>query len=169
MAIDKTLLETYKSGYANYLSGMKAMNITSGKDYEEVERNYNRMLELGEECNDGAEFTAKLNSENVLTNMQAAYTRAITANATQNYGNPVANAQRVSGNAAGTTTNIVVDTVASAAQPLLRSVPGGQYVAPLTGLLRWVPNLIARARERRKNKRSGDGTTGTSTRVTRTS
>lgn len=173
MAIDKTILDSYRSGYSSYLTDLKSRNVT-GKDYDEVERNYNRMLELGEECNDINEFNIKLNAENVMGNMQAAYMRAVLGNTPQAATNPAANArsQMAGGNMVGGTAGAVIDNVASAAQPLLYNVPGGRYVRPIVNLFKWVPGLINLFRNRRKNKNgdSKDGTAATgNTRVRRTS
>ena len=79
MAIEKSILDSYTSGYKFYLDDLKSKNIT-GKDYDEVEKNYNRLLELGEECSDINDFNAKMQSENISTNISNAYSRAITGN-----------------------------------------------------------------------------------------
>ena len=171
MAIDRTILESYKSGYSTYLNDMKARNIT-GKDYDEVERNYNRMIELAEECNDINDFSARLNAENVMGNMQAAYTRAILENTNKMANKPNApKSQMTSGNVASNTAETVIGNVASVAQPFLYRVPGGQFLMPIANLFRWIPRLITQARDRRKNKKSDNGTTTTTTttRVRRTS
>ena len=51
MAVDKSLLDAITGGYKFYLDDMKSKNIT-GQYYDEVERLFKRIEELGEECSD---------------------------------------------------------------------------------------------------------------------
>ena len=77
MAVDKTTLDGYLSGYKFYIDDLNSKNIT-GNDYDEVVKNYNRIIELGEQCTDVNDFNAKIQSENITTNISNAYTHAIT-------------------------------------------------------------------------------------------
>ena len=84
MAVDKSLLDAITGGYKFYLDDMKSKNIT-GQYYDEVERLFNRIEELGEECSDMNELYAKMQNENITVKMSDAYTRALTEEGNKNY------------------------------------------------------------------------------------
>lgn len=84
MAVDKSLLDAITGGYKFYLDDMKSKNIT-GQYYDEVERLFKRIEELGEECSDMNELYAKMQNENITVKMSDAYTRALTEEGNKNY------------------------------------------------------------------------------------
>ncbi|MBO7571036.1 MAG: hypothetical protein J6T48_02675 [Bacteroidales bacterium] len=84
MAIDKTMLDAMTSGYKFYLDDMKSKNIT-GQYYDEVERLYKRLEEIGQESADMNEMYAKMQNENITVKMSDAYTRALTEEGNKNY------------------------------------------------------------------------------------
>jgi phosphomannomutase len=86
MAIDKSILDSYTNGYKFYLDDLKNRNI-KGEDYDEVEKNYNRLIELGEQCSDLTEFNAKMMEENISTKISNAYSHAIMGNINNNMPN----------------------------------------------------------------------------------
>ena len=83
MAVDKSLLDAITGGYKFYLDDMKSKNIT-GQYYDEVERLFKRIEELGEECSDMNELYAKMQNENITVKMSDAYTRALTEEGNKN-------------------------------------------------------------------------------------
>ncbi|MBO4614988.1 MAG: hypothetical protein J5709_07720 [Bacteroidales bacterium] len=84
MAVDKTMLDAFLGGYKFYIDDMKNKNIT-GEYYDEVERLYKRIEELGQECSDMNEFYAKMQNENITVKMSDAYTRALTEEGNKKY------------------------------------------------------------------------------------
>lgn len=84
MAIDKTMLDAMTSGYKFYLDDMKSKNIT-GQYYDEVERLYKRIEEIGQESADMNEMYAKMQNENITVKMSDAYTRALTEEGNKKY------------------------------------------------------------------------------------
>ena len=84
MAVDKSILDAITGGYKFYLDDMKSKNIT-GQYYDEVERLFKRIEELGEECSDMNELYAKMQNENITVKMSDAYTRALTEEGNKNY------------------------------------------------------------------------------------
>jgi hypothetical protein len=77
MAIDKTLLEPLTAGYKFYLDDLNNRKIT-GEYYDKIEKLYSHILELGENCSDILEFQGKMQQENIYTEINDAYMRAIT-------------------------------------------------------------------------------------------
>ena len=84
MAVDKAMLDAMTSGYKFYLDDMKSKNIT-GQYYEEVERLYKRIEEIGQESADMNEMYAKMQNENITVKMSDAYTRALTEEGNKKY------------------------------------------------------------------------------------
>lgn len=84
MAIDKTMLDAITGGYRFYLDDMKSKNIT-GKYYDEVERLFKRIEQLGQECSDMNELYARMQNENIIVKMADAYTRALTEEGNKKY------------------------------------------------------------------------------------
>ncbi len=84
MAVDKSILDAITGGYKFYLDDMKSKNIT-GQYYDEVERLFKRIEELGEECSDMNELYAKMQNENITVKMSDAYTRALTEEGNKKY------------------------------------------------------------------------------------
>ena len=84
MAVDKTMLDAIIGGYKFYLDDMKNKNIT-GQYYDEVERLFKRIEELGQECSDMNELYAKMQNENITVKMSDAYTRALTEEGNKKY------------------------------------------------------------------------------------
>ena len=84
MAVDKTMLDAMTSGYKFYLDDMKSKNIT-GQYYDEVERLYKRIEEIGQESADMNEMYAKMQNENITVKMSEAYTRALTEEGNKKY------------------------------------------------------------------------------------
>lgn len=84
MAVDKTMLDAMTSGYKFYLDDMKSKNIT-GQYYDEVERLYKRIEEIGQESADMNEMYAKMQNENITVKMSEAYTRALTEDGNKKY------------------------------------------------------------------------------------
>jgi len=174
MAVDSAILDSYKNGYGIYLNDLKAKNIT-GKDYDQVEHFYNRMLELAEECNDRIEFQAKLDVENVLGNFYCAYSQAI-ANDNTNKINANLNQKSSLGGAfestpASSKVENAIDTVTQVASPLVYRIPiVGILLVPITSLVKWTIRIVSSSRERRKNKKAGNTNSGVgaSTHVKRT-
>ena len=78
--IEKEYVEPLKQSYKNILDDMKNRNI-SGKYYDEVEKLYNRMLELIETSPDITAFYMKMNDENLAMKISDAYSRALTEQA----------------------------------------------------------------------------------------
>ena len=79
MAIDKSTFEAYTNGYKFYVDDLKSKNIT-GKHSEEVEKLYNRILELGEQCSDINDFNANMQNEKISEKISSEYSQAITGN-----------------------------------------------------------------------------------------
>ena len=77
MAIDKTLLEPLTAGYKFYLDDLNNRKIT-GEYYDKIEKLYSHILELGENCSDILEFQGKMQQENIYTEINDTYMRAIT-------------------------------------------------------------------------------------------
>ena len=73
-------IEPLVQGYKNILDDMKNRNIT-GKYYDEVEKLYNRILELIETSSDITAFYMKMNDENLAIKISDAYSRALTEQA----------------------------------------------------------------------------------------
>ena len=85
MAIEKMMLDSIAGGYRFYLDDLKQRRI-EGEYYDEVERLFNRILELGEECYDMNVFYAKMQEENITVRMADVYTRALTEEGNKKYG-----------------------------------------------------------------------------------
>lgn len=79
MAIDKSTLEAYTNGYKFYVEDLKSKNIT-GKHYDEVEKLYNRIIELGEQSSDINDFNATMQNEKISEKISSEYSQAITGN-----------------------------------------------------------------------------------------
>ena len=75
--IEQVYVDPLKQGYKNILDDMKNRNIT-GKYYDEVEKLYNRILELIETSPDINTLYVKMNDENISVRISEAYTRALT-------------------------------------------------------------------------------------------
>lgn len=84
MAVDKIALDAITGGYKFYLDDMKNKNIT-GEYYDEVERLFKRIEELGQECSDINELYGKMQAENITVKMSDAYTRALTEDGNKKY------------------------------------------------------------------------------------
>ncbi|MBR5982644.1 MAG: hypothetical protein IK025_02840 [Bacteroidales bacterium] len=125
MAIDKATLEQYTNAYKNLVDDMKSKNIT-GKHYDEAERSYNRMIELGEQCSDMTDFQTKVNSENLYGNITNSYSQAITEYMQQSMG--AAAAPSVASGIGATVASSVIGSAigsATANVPGLNAIPRG--------------------------------------------
>ena len=176
MAIDRSTFDYYKFGYVSYVNNLKAYNI-KGKCAEEVERNYNRMLELGEECNSETEFKDKLEKENVLANLYNYYNQAVIEyNAKNNVNaNAYANANSNVGNESTSTTtgraNPVVNTILNTTvTPLLYRIPVvGTLIMPISSLVKLVIGLVRNNRSKKSKKTNNVSANASSTHIRRTS
>ncbi|MBO7653214.1 MAG: hypothetical protein J6S84_10965 [Bacteroidales bacterium] len=135
MAIDKKTLEIHTDRYKFYLNDLNSRNI-KGKHYDEIERLYNHILELGEQCSDINEFTTRIQDEKINENMSNAYSQAL--------------AENMNGTTSGYATGSnIVSNVSRGAM----AVHGGQYTSIwgfITLALRGIPRLINHFKNRKK-------------------
>ena len=169
--IDKSTFDYYKYGYVSYVNNLKAFNI-KGKYYEEVERNYNRMLELGEECNDETEFKDKLEKENILTNLYCYYNQAVAEfNAKNNVnGGANPNGGYASASAADSKDYVVDSILNTAVTPLLYRIPVlGILIGPLASLVRYIVRFFRKRSSNKSGKKNDGSANASSTHTRRTS